>query len=172
VNLNNRHPLRLNVGFLLHQNVGFSREFDFDHPHVQIAEDLDVNDLTGELRLTRTAQGLYVSGRLLATLHLSCSRCLAEYRQSLTFEVNDLFVYPPQHATDPLLAIPETAILDLNPYAREGILLDIPIQPICRVDCRGLCPECGNNLNESVCDHPPVELDPRFSVLKTLLSES
>lgn len=172
MNLNNRHPLRLNVGFLLHEHVGYSRTFDFDLPAVQVSDDLDVSHVHGTLRLTRTAQGLYGQGRLQATTPLSCVRCLASFDQAIDAELNDLFAYPPSSASDPLLAVPETAILDLRPLLREYFLLDVPLQPLCREDCKGLCPECGNNLNEASCSHPSAEIDPRLAGLAGLLSKS
>lgn len=171
MNLNSRHPLRLNVGFLLHESVGYSRTFDFELPSVQVSEDLDVSHLRGELRLTRTAQGLYGQGRLQGSTPLECVRCLAPFDQSITARVDDLFVYPPGTAAEPLLAIPETAILDLAPLLREYFLLDVPLQPVCRADCKGLCPECGGNLNDSTCRHPSTDIDPRLAGLQSLLSQ-
>ncbi len=172
MNLNIRHPLRLNVGFLLHEGVGYSRKFEFDLPSVQVADDLDVVGFRGHLRLTRTGQGLYGQGRLQASTQIECVRCLTDFSQALATKIDDLFVYPPGQATDPLLAVPETGILDLNPLLREYFLLDVPLQPVCRRDCKGLCPECGNNLNESSCTHPVTTADPRLAGLKSLLSES
>ena len=87
-------------------------------------------------------------------------------------EVNDLFVYPPSQPTDPNLSIPETGILDLSPVLREYLLLDVPLQPLCRPDCQGLCPECGNNRNETACNHPAAEVDPRLSALRALLPDA
>lgn len=170
MNLNSRHPLRLNVGFLLHESVGYSRTFDFDLPTVQVSEDLDVSHVHGQLRLTRTAQGLYGQGNLHARTPLECVRCLVPFDQEINARVDDLFVHPPGAASEPLLAIPENAILDLGPLLREYFLLDLPLQPVCRQDCRGLCPECGNNLNESTCRHPASEIDPRLAGLQSLLS--
>lgn len=169
---NNRHPLRLNVGFLLHQGVGTSRSFEFDHPRVHIGGDLEVADLRGAVRFSRTAQGLYAQGRLQAETEMDCVRCLEPFSQTLEIRIDDLFVYPPGQAADTGLSIPETGILDLNPLARECLLLDVPLQPVCRPGCKGLCSECGNNLNESPCSHPTAEVDPRLSGLKSLLTRS
>ncbi len=168
----NHHPLRLNVGFLLHQNVGYSREFEFAANHVQVADDLDVLQFHGTLRLTRTAQGLYGQGAFDAHLPLECVRCLEPFAFPLHVRVDELFVYPAQGAADPLLAIPETGILDLSGLLRECLLLDVPIQPLCRADCLGLCPLCGANRNLKTCHHPDLEVDPRLEVLRSLLSES
>jgi len=172
VSQKNHHPLRLNVGFLLHQSVGYSREFEFSAHRVQVAEDLDVIRFQGALRLTRTAQGLYGQGHFEAQLPLECVRCLEPFPVALHVKVDDLFVYPALGAPDPLLAIPETGILDLNGLLREYLLLDVPIQPLCRPDCLGLCPLCGANRNRETCHHPDIEIDPRLEVLRTLLSES
>ena len=172
MNLNSHNPLRLNVGFLLKQNVGFSRKFEFDHPSVQVDDDLVIRDLNGELRLTRAAQGLYVEGTLRGTLELDCARCLEPFDQILAPDINELFVYPADRAEDPVLAIPESAILDLRPLLREMMLLEIPTQPVCRPDCKGLCPVCGQNRNEEDCEHPQENIDPRLAPLQSLLGDS
>jgi uncharacterized protein len=134
---------------MLHQTVGYSRTFEFDHPSVQVGDDLDVSDLKGELRLTRTAQGLYAAGAMQAGVQAECVRCLTAFQQRLSIGFDDLFTYPPSQAIEPLLAIPENGLLDLGPLTREYMLLDFPLQPLCRPDCKGLCPECGVNWNES-----------------------
>ena len=167
-----RHPLRINVGFLLHEQAGYSRTFDFDLPAVQIGEDLAIRSLRGSLRLTRTAQGLYGDGRLTAVTRAECVRCLSEFDQPLTVRIGDLFASPPGQATDPLLAVPETGLLDLSPLLREYLLLEVPLQPLCRADCLGLCPICGNNLNEMRCSHPDDPIDPRLAALRSLLDGS
>ncbi len=167
-----RHPLRINVGFLLHENVGYSRTFDFDHPAVQIGEDLAIRKLRGSLRFTRTAQGLYGEGPLQATTTMECVRCLSEFEQPLAIRVDELFAYTSGQTTDPLLVVPETGVLDLSLLLREYLLLDLPLQPLCKADCLGLCPECGNNLNESPCSHPQDQIDPRLVALQLLLEDS
>lgn len=172
MNQNSHNPLRLNVGFLLKQNVGFSRKFEFDHSSVQVDDDLTIRDLNGELRLTRASQGLYVEGTLRGTLELECARCLAAFDQELAPGIHELYVYPAQRADDPVLAIPESAILDLRPLLREMMLLEIPTQPICRPDCKGLCPVCGQNRNEQDCEHPQETIDPRLAPLQSLLGDS
>jgi uncharacterized protein len=172
VNLDIRQPLRLNVGFLLHRDVGFSRNFDFDGIGVKLSDDLEVRNLRGSIRFTRTAQGLVGQGKLSAETDLDCVRCLTSFNQTLEIELDELFVYPPDRATDPLLAVPETGILNLTPLTREYLILDFPLQPVCRPDCKGLCPECGNNLNEDTCQHTQSEVDPRLAVLKDLLPRS
>lgn len=168
----NRSSLRINVGFLLCQSAGSSREFEFDETIVQVADDLDVHDFKGSIVMTRTAQGLYAQGEIRAAMPLECVRCLCEYPQELKIAIHDLFLYPPEIGADPLLVIPETGMLDLSGIIREYLLLDVPIQPLCKPDCQGLCSICGSKLSESKCEHPPADIDPRLSVLQTLLEDS
>jgi uncharacterized protein len=154
---------------MLHQTVGYNRTFEFDFPSVQVSDDLDVSDLRGELRLTRTAQGVYASGTMSGTTRAECVSCLTPIDLRLAIAYDDLFVYPPAKATDPMLAVPETGLLDLTPLTREYMLLDVPLRPLCRSDCRGLCPECGVNRNETECDHDTPTIDPRLAGLRALL---
>ncbi len=107
-----------------------------------------------------------------AWLPLECSRCLDTFEQTLVAEIGDLFVYPPEKADDPLLAIPETGMLDLNPLFRETFVLAIPLQPICQSECKGLCPVCGGNRNVTPCEHQEDDIDPRLEPLRNLLSNS
>ena len=57
--------------------------------------------------------------------------------------------------------------LDLEPLARDAVLLDLPLAPLCSEECLGLCPQCGTNWNDGPCDCPGV-VDPRWSALDAL----
>ncbi|TET38015.1 MAG: hypothetical protein E3J69_01980, partial [Anaerolineales bacterium] len=92
-NLTKRHPLRLNVGFLLNKDVGHSRNFDFEESSLLIREDFLISDLHGSARLSRTGQGIYIEGHLQGNIDLECVRCLSEYSQVLSAELNELFDY-------------------------------------------------------------------------------
>jgi uncharacterized protein len=172
VRQDNYSALRINVGFLLHKSVGYSRKFEFNEPSVQVAEDLGVSGMTGDLVFTRTAQGLFAEGTFKATTPLVCVRCLTNFEESLSIEIKELFEHPPQKETDPQLAIPQSGFLDLTSLISELFLLEIPIQPLDEPDCPGLCSICGANLRERQCDHPHVEIDERLRVLQSLLPES
>ena len=167
-----QHLLRLNVGFLLHQGAGTSREFEIDLPALQVGDDLDLLFLRGLLRLTRTGEGLYIEGSLESEIDLECDRCLTQVNRALAVELGELLYYPPRPGTDPSENVPETGTLDLRPLVREHLLLDMPMHALCRSDCKGLCAECGGNLNETTCEHPEMDLDPRLAALKSLLQES
>ena len=167
-----QHPLRLNVGFLLHQSAGTSRDFEFDLPAVQVGDDLDLSFLRGDIRMTRTSEGLYLEGRLESEVDQECDRCLIPLSNELTADLGDLLYYPPRPGSDPVDNIPETGVLDMRLLIREHFLLNMPMHSLCRAECKGLCPECGGNLNDTTCEHPEVDMDPRLAALKSLLPES
>jgi uncharacterized protein len=70
-------------------------------------------------------------------------------------------------AEDPVLVINEQHQLDLAEVVRQQLLLALPMHPVCRSACSGLCPHCGQDLNEGPCDCTE-ETDPRWSVLKEM----
>ena len=121
--------------------------------------------------MSRATQGLLVHVKLNALLHTECVRCLSDFRQPLSIDFADLYAFSRKSITDSELILPEDAHINLRPLIREYMLLDIPIKPLCSPDCKGLCLVCGENLNESNCDHGQDSLDPRLSILKSLLDE-
>ena len=165
------NPFRLNVGLLIHQSVGSSRDFVFEIPQLQLDSDLELRELSGLARVTRTAQGLLVQVKMHATLRTECVRCLTDFQQPLSTDFTELYAFSRKSVTDSELILPEDAHINLKPLIREYMMLDIPIKPLCSPDCKGLCPVCGENLNENVCNHEPESIDPRLSVLKTLLDK-
>jgi uncharacterized protein len=162
-------PLRLNVGFVVAQSAGFSRDFPFDLPRINIPPDLQLSALTGAVRANRTPQGILLQVAFQALIDLECVRCLTEFQQTLNVEYTELYAFSQRYMTDSGLIMPETGVIDLAPVLRDYILLEIPISPLCRPDCKGLCPVCGNNLNESTCHHEEDSGDPRLASLKSLL---
>ena len=150
-------PLRLNVGFLLSQSAGYGRQLDFQEEKLNLGEDLQVADFSGRVQLNRTPQGIVAKGVFNAELHTECARCLKPFATPVSIQLEDLFVFPPQNATDPLLVVGDDAHLNLEPLLREYILINQPTRPLCRPDCKGLCPICGNDLNDGECLHPEEE---------------
>jgi len=168
---NPRRAFRLNVGFIVHQEVGYKREFPFEFEQIQIADDLDLRHFEGVADIGRTPQGLIVQAKFFAETTLECVRCLNEFEQSLTWEFTELFAFNKKSVSESDLLLPEDAHIDLQPLIREYALLEIPIKPICKPDCLGLCSVCGEDLNLRDCGHrDPTEESP-FSVLKGLLDE-
>jgi len=165
---NPRKPLRLNVGFLVSATVGYNRDFEFYIPKLTDEDDVMLTEVEGHAKISRTPQGLLVEGEFTGSIQLECVRCLSEYIQPLHWEFTELYAFTRDNITESGLLVPEDAHIDLQPLVRDFALLEIPIKPLCKLDCKGLCPECGQNLNEKDCGHRP-EIDSPFSALKDLL---
>lgn len=165
---NPRKPLRLNVGFLINAGVGYNRHFDFFLPIMKDEDGLILADVEGTARISRTPQGLLVEGKFTGSTHLECVRCLSDYSQPLKWDFIELYAFTQDNITESGLLVPEDAHIDLQPLVREFAILEFPIKPLCNQDCKGLCPECGQNLNEKNCGHQPPADSP-FSALKELL---
>ena len=148
-----RQPLKINVGFLVNQNVGTYRDFDFEYDHLTLARDLVLTDFSGVARIGRTAQGLLVQGDFWAKMDLECVRCLTEFKQDLRADFKELYAFHERDMTDSELLLPENGFIDLEALVREYMLLEVPIRPVCRPDCKGLCPVCGADLNHEDCGH-------------------
>lgn len=164
-------PLRLNVGFIVAQTAGFSREFPLEAARIALPPDLMLIDLTGSALITRTNQGILLQINLRAALELECVRCLNPVIQPLHTHFTELYAFSRRYMTEAGLLMPETGIIDLTPELREYMLLEIPISPLCRPDCQGLCPVCGADQNETTCHHADDPGDPRLAALKELLDK-
>ncbi len=157
--------LKINVGFLLHEAAGASREIAFDVPEIRL-DDTRLDYMRGNVRLTRTARGILVQGQLLAGYKSQCVRCLKETSRQINLEIEDIFVFPPTPQAE--FAVYEDGFLDLAPLLREETIVHMPIHVVCMPECRGLCPSCGTDLNTDVCACEQDNIDPRFAVLKQM----
>ena len=141
---------------------------------------LDDVHLSGRLEHAADAT-FHLRGSMEAVVELECVRCLEPLRLKLQ-EPLDLLFLPsaanvgPSDVEERELKDEDLAVsfyqedrIDLSLLIREQIYLALPMKPICRVDCSGLCPECGANLNLSPCRCVREVVDPRLASLKTLL---
>ena len=109
------------------------------------------------LDATLLDDALLVTGRIWTDGSVRCSRCLKEFSQRL--EVNEFTFHHPITSQD---------IVDLTPEIRESILLEIPQKPLCRADCKGLCPVCGIDRNKQSCHCAREANDLRWAGLDNL----
>ncbi len=107
------------------------------------------------------------------TARFVCDRCLEEFEQAVDSRFRLLFHIGKdtwQTTEDEVVHIPmETVEVDINPWIFEYLILAIPMKMLCREDCKGLCPECGVNLNETTCGCHRELIDPRWEKLRELL---
>ncbi|MBV9661439.1 MAG: DUF177 domain-containing protein [Acidimicrobiales bacterium] len=119
--------------------------------------------------------GVEVTATVAAPWASECRRCLKPVTGVLRAQVREM--YRPRGFGEQTDDDDETyplggEQLDLGPLVRDAILLELPIAPLCRPDCRGLCPTCGADLNEGPCGCPPPAGDPRWQVLDRLRDPS
>jgi len=164
---NSRNPFRINVGFIIHEEVGYSHEIPFESDRVNI-EDLELCGVLGKAVIGRTPQGLIVQASLSAETSLECVRCLKGFDQSIAWHMTELYAFTKKSVSESGLLLPEDAHIDFAPLIREYALLEIPINPLCKPDCRGLCSVCGENLNEADCGHHREQGDSPFAALRDL----
>jgi uncharacterized protein len=148
-----RHPLRLNVGFIVSQPIGYNRDFHFDFPSIRLQPDLDLTSFVGATRISRTPQGLLVQGKFKAAYQAECVRCLSDTQIQLQTEFSELYAFSNRTMSEYGLILPEDGNIDLEPIVREYLVIEIPISPLCRLDCKGLCSVCGEDLNVVICEH-------------------
>ena len=135
---------------------------------MKLGEDLQLSDFKGTARFDRTPQGLLLQGEFEGKTQLECVRCLDSFPQTLKWSFTDLYAFDKRSISESNLLVPEDGQIDLEPLLREYALLEIPIKPVCKPECKGLCPVCGGNLNKTDCGHRP-EVSSSFSVLKDML---
>lgn len=162
--------LRINVGFIVHQSNGYSRDFPIEIPHLAFM-DLEFENLVGNALVSRTTEGLLVQFKGHAQTKVDCVLCLEPFHQAIDLDFIEMYTFPSHADQDTELILPDDLHIDLHPLIGEYLCLEIPISPTCKPDCKGLCPVCGENLNLVTCDHQEESVDPRLSVLKTLLND-
>jgi uncharacterized protein len=124
-----------------------------------------------DLRLESVMEGVYVSGSVVATLAGECGRCLDPVEDELEVEIGELFAY--EHSTTSETVDDEDEVslmvgdlLDLEPVVRDAIVTELPLTPLCRPDCAGLCPGCGEKLDVGQPPHEHGQVDPRWAGLQ------
>ena len=125
-----------------------------------------------DLRLESVVEGVLVTGTVVATVTGECVRCLDPVSSTLQVELQELYLHPGRErdeaGDDPdELRTLEGDLLDLEPALRDAVVLALPLRPLCREDCPGLCSECGARLAADP-GHRHDSLDLRWATLAQL----
>lgn len=155
-----------------------------------VEEAQGLNDLLGQngeadyqvaaplrVRLTHVRSGddLLFSGTIQGNVIGQCGRCLAAYPLSLTREFSVILTPRPPAGRETELSYDELSasfyteeLIDVSALVYEQTLLALPVPPLCREDCKGLCPQCGIDRNVEACACQTAWTDPRLAVLSSL----
>ncbi|RSN52881.1 MULTISPECIES: YceD family protein [Actinomadura] len=124
-----------------------------------------------DLRLEAVLEGVLVTGTATVPLEGECARCLDPIASTFEADFQELFVYPDTrsggNADDDELHL-EDDLIDLEPLLRDAVVLALPLSPLCRDDCPGLCAECGVRLADAGPDHRHDVADPRWAALRDI----
>lgn len=133
------------------------------------------SDLALDLRLESVSEGVLVSGTTRVTLTGECSRCLDPLTSELEVEIQQLYVYPGNEIDaddeDDDIGFLTDDYVDLEPVLRDAVVLALPLAPVCKDDCLGLCPDCGARLEDVGRDHRHETVDPRWAGLHQTIDE-
>jgi uncharacterized protein len=126
------------------------------------------------VRLESVTEGVYVSGTVHAVLEGECARCLDAVTDEIEVEIGELFAYP-DSVTDETTEADELPrvvddYVDVEQTIRDALVLELPLSPLCRDDCRGLCPDCGEKWADLAPDHGHEIVDARWAALRERLS--
>jgi len=167
--------MRFHVVQELKQAVGARSRYQLWEERLEV-EDVSLRRVEGWAELVRTGRGILVRAEVRGTSHGQCARCLREIDYILSFRFEEEFLPVADVNTGAPLPLPEDSdnftigpdfVLDLREAVRQYAIMAQPINPLCRPDCRGLCPQCGGDLNEGECQCPPP-IDSRWVALQAL----
>ncbi|MDQ6693494.1 MAG: DUF177 domain-containing protein [Chloroflexota bacterium] len=191
---NSNADLVYNMSQLLKERVGSTRKLTLQTPELILdavegtqgernaegGDALVARDLHGGAKATRLGDGLLIQGDIEAGVQLECSRCLdqftatvdasleEQYKQTVEVETGRLIERSEFEESDSIFDIDHNHLMDLSEPVRQALLVALPMKPLCREDCAGICPECGANRNEADCGHTPQTLDNRWAGLLEL----
>jgi uncharacterized protein len=165
----NASPFRLSIADLLHHPAS-RREVrvevaELEHAQVGTTRLDPAVPLVTEAVLERIPDGIVVRGRAHGRWTAPCARCLTEVGGALDSPISELFEAEPLEGETYGLDGDE---IDLEIAVRDAVLLELPVAPRCDDECPGLCPVCGIDRNDTVCDCDPNPPDPRWDALREL----
>ena len=173
-----------NVAGLLNEDVGAIRSGSFSGEKIE-TDDGVFDDIEGTVKMLRTNATVLVTSEIAAKTTQTCSRCLGPAHLDLEVLIEEEFypvnadlgsgtghIYrePADLPADKALIIDEKNVLDLSEVVRQGLIAALPMAPLCRSDCAGICPECFRDRSRETCDCEEVVPDSGLAPLAKLLT--
>ena len=111
-------------------------------------------NLNGEVKFIKTNESIWIKACLETVIECQCSRCLGMFDQSLAINIHEEINIGglPGEAEYEQLRISEDMVLDISEAVNQYCDISIPMNPVCRNSCKGICPKCGTSLNQLTCD--------------------
>jgi len=159
---------------------GEQRSYDLDAAFPDLSGIELVSPVKGTLTIRNSRHHIVIDGRVRAAIHQECSRCLCEMESELDVAVE---AFCPVEITrggvagrlapedDEQAALFGPTRLFVDELVRQTLLPATPMKSVCRDDCRGICAQCGVNLNEENCRCPRHPADPRLAVLRDMMAK-
>jgi uncharacterized protein len=155
----------------------FSRTFQAE----EVADPADAYRITApidlQFEIQKDKEKFRLIGRVKTTLELGCSRCLEPFELPVDAPFDLMYLPAAEADAESDREVGEGDLetsyyrddqIDLNELMREQFYLVLPMKPLCQEGCKGLCTQCGTNLNTGSCDCAPAWEDPRLAPLKNL----
>ncbi len=126
------------------------------------------------VRLSNVGEGIVVNGETSGSVRLHCGRCLELFTYETTVSFEELAVFASEdgeerEVEDAFKLADEK--LDVAPIIYQNVMVEVPIRPLCREECAGLCAECGRNLNEEPHEHKQERIDERLAPLRDFFNK-
>ncbi|MBI4654106.1 MAG: DUF177 domain-containing protein [Nitrospirae bacterium] len=137
-----------------------------------IKDNVEVN-----LKISKLGDKVLVTGETKASISLLCSRCLKNFSYPLHIKFDTEYIPFKELLQESEYELKREELdisfyrddqIDIEQLVKEQLFLAIPMKPLCKSDCQGICPKCGKDLNERACECKIEEIDPRLAILKKL----
>jgi uncharacterized protein len=138
--------------------------FTYENEFIQFSKPIKLN-----LSMKPIGEEINLIGNMETELLLACSRCLETFSYSINVELNERMSKTLKSEDEDIIFI-ENDRLDLNEIVENNIIAVLPIKKLCNKDCKGLCQQCGIDLNHNTCKCENDDIDPRLAKLKNLFS--
>jgi uncharacterized protein len=130
------------------------------------------SDIALDVRFEAVSEGVLVTGSAIAPLGGECARCLDPLASSVEVSFTELYRYELDPEGDDEGLVLDDGKLDLEQAFRDAVVLALPLSPLCRDDCPGLCATCGVRLADAGPSHVHDEVDPRWDALRGLATDN
>ena len=171
--------MHYNVAQLLKEPIGSLRSYQLEENFTE--PNISADSMSGPVDMVRVHNGILVRTTVEVRSNLICSRCLGEYPTALQLDIEEEFFPTLDPQTGHKMEQPEEGeeaalidsnhVLDLTGIISEYIITNLPMKPLCDLDCKGLCQACGANQNLADCQCENEIMDPRWRALAKLAKE-